>query len=91
MAPRLVLLCAQGLRRDSLTTAVMAGGKEHYGWDINTHILAAIFDAVNANTRATGNWKKGKAPTIQPWPRPGEARESKKPKTVAELYSHFVR
>lgn len=53
-----------------MTPAVVGGDKELFGWDIDRWILAAIFDAIGVNTVATGNWKKGKAPTPPEWPKP---------------------
>lgn len=67
------------------------GGREHFGWSTDRHILADIYDAVNANTRATGNWKK-KAPDIPAWPRPTRDDAKKKKRvTVADLYARFSR
>lgn len=54
--------------------------------------LAGIYNAVNANTRATGNYKKA-PPRIDPWPVPALAAEAAKKKrlkgkvTVASLYA----
>lgn len=55
---------------------------------------ADIYDALNQNTRATGQWGKGKPPAIPEWPRPKNKSktEEKKPKvTVADLYKKFNR
>lgn len=59
-----------------MTVALMSGGRELYGWGQDRHLAADIFDALNQNTRATGNWGKKKPPTIKPFPRPSV----KKPK-----------
>lgn len=52
-----------------------------------TAILADIYDAINQNTRGTGNWRKGKVPKIPPYPRPKQekATEAKKV-TVKTLF-----
>ncbi|MGA5019248.1 hypothetical protein ACPCAA_17750 [Streptomyces griseoincarnatus] len=60
-------------------------------------MTADLFDALNQNTRATGQWGKGKAPKIPSYPRPKAAKaekkkdKAKKPRTVAEIYKHFQR
>ncbi|MEU5403712.1 hypothetical protein ABZ348_30975 [Streptomyces sp. NPDC005963] len=59
---------------------------------------ADLYDALNQNTRATGQWGKGKAPKFKPWPRPknkskvAEAAEkdSKRRVSVAEIYKKFT-
>lgn len=69
----------------------MAGGRDHFGWGEAEHILANVYDAVNTNTRATGNWKKS-PPQIDPHPRPvakrkpRDRRRKKSGVTVADLY-----
>ncbi len=64
----------------SLTVALASGGREHFGWGVDRHMQADVFDAINQNTRATGQWGKGKAPKIPPWPRP---KAPKKPAKAA--------
>ncbi|MGW3336211.1 hypothetical protein ACWDCL_01855 [Streptomyces sp. NPDC001009] len=59
-------------------------------------MTADLFDALNQNTRATGQWAKGKAPKIPAYPRPQakkaeKKKAAKKPRTVAEIYKHFQR
>jgi len=78
----------------SMTVALASGGREHFGWGTDRHMQADIFDALNVQTRATGNWKK--PPTFPLWPRPGSARTTKSPETnkkvsVADLYNKFTR
>lgn len=60
-----------------MTAALAAGGREHFGWGLQTHLMAGLLDAINQNTRATGNWKK-KAPDIPPVPRPSARAVSRK-------------
>lgn len=86
--PRLVLSLVAALPAGSRTVAERLGGPEFRGWDETRSLLAAIYDAMNVNTRATGHWKS-KPPKIPEWPRPKSRSEAKKPKTVKELYAAF--
>jgi hypothetical protein len=77
---------------DSLTVALANGGRKTFGWGTERHLLADMYDAINVNTRATGNWKQGSAPTFKPWPRPSaDTPVEKKRVTVADLYARFSR
>ena len=92
--PLLVLSLIEGLQFEpnSMLRAHLLGGPEFIGWDEERNILASIYDAINTNTTATGQWKKGKTPDIPAWPRPGESRErGKKKVSVKDLYTHFQR
>ena len=86
-------MLAQRLPDTSLTVALASGGRDHFGWGVDRHIAADIFDALNQNTRATGNWGKGKAPTFPAWPRPASRKKSekKKPRSVADIYKAIAR
>lgn len=44
--------------------------RDYRGWGHDRYLLAGLYDALNTNTVVTGNWGKGKAPKMQPWPRP---------------------
>lgn len=91
-APSLVLLMVQRLPDTSMTVALASGGRHQFGWGVDRYLAADTYDAINANTRATGNWAKGKSPTFKPYPRPGSMpEERKKPKTVKELFAVFSR
>ncbi|MEU7030047.1 hypothetical protein AB0A60_25620 [Streptomyces sp. NPDC046275] len=87
----------QRLPDTSLTVALASGGREYFGWGQDRHLSADLYDAVNQNTRATGQWGKGKAPKIPAYPRPKVTKaekkkdKAKKPRTVAEIYKHFQR
>jgi hypothetical protein len=84
----------QRLPDDSMTTALANGGRKHFGWGTDRHLLADLYDAVNVNTRATGQWKKGSEPEFKPWPRPTRdesAPAKKKRVTVADIYGRFTR
>lgn len=82
----------------SLTVALASGGREHFGWGVDRHMAADIFDAINQNTRATGNWGKGKAPKIPSWPRPKALKKPTKAApnepgrrvSVADIYKRFT-
>jgi hypothetical protein len=93
-SPALVLLMVQRLPDTSLTFALASGGREHFGWGVDRHMRADIFDALNQNTRATGNWGK-KAPKFDPWPRPKVKKKavpkgkSKRRISVADIYKQF--
>ncbi|NUV86591.1 hypothetical protein G6W61_10265 [Streptomyces sp. KAI-26] len=95
-SPALVLLLVQRLPDTSLTTALASGGREQFGWGQDRHLAADLFDAINQNTRATGQWGKGRAPKIPAYPRPQVTKKSEKPKarkprSVAEIYKVFQR
>lgn len=88
-APSLLLAQIRRLPDTSLTAAMIRGGREHFGWGVDRHILADIYDSQNQTTRAAGNWAK-KPPDIPPWPRPKPDDETeKKPVTVKQLYARF--
>lgn len=93
-SPRQVISLALRLPDTSLTVALASGGREHFGWGVDRHMTADLFDAINQNTRVSGVWGKKGPPTIPPWPRPdpkAETPEKKKPVTVADLYKRFQR
>lgn len=94
-SPALVISLVRRLPDTSMTHALANGGGDHFGWGMERHLLAGLYDALNANTRATGNWAKGKAPKIPEWPRPGaKGKGSKRDKpgtTVADIYANFQR
>lgn len=93
-APALVVALAQRLPDTSLTVALASGGRAHFGWGVDRHLLADVFDAVNVNTRATGQWGKGKVPKFPAWPRPTAPTtqpKAKRPVTVADLYQRMQR
>lgn len=73
-----------------MTAALMSGGRHYMGWGETRHLLAHIYDALNLNTRATGNWGK-QPPNFEPWPRPNtrSAAPAKKKTSVADLYNRF--
>lgn len=92
--PAVVLRLIQGLPDTSLTVALASGGREHYGWGVDRYLAADLFDALNTNTKATGNWKNGKPPKFPTWPRPtskpGDDEAPQRPKTVAEIYARIA-
>lgn len=60
------------------------------GWGVDRHMRADLYDAINLNTKATGSWKKGKAPDIPAWPRPTREEQTPKRVTVADVYARFT-
>lgn len=76
-----------------MTVAQMRGGvdnwREHFGWSKDRHLLADLFDVLQVNTEATGNWKK-KPPELPRYPRPKVGKKRDKPVTVAELYAAWT-
>lgn len=93
MSPSLILSLVRRLPDDSLTSALMHGGRDFFGWGTDRYMQADIYDAINVNTTATGNWKKGKAPDIPAWPRPSKKKKDdgkKKRVSVKDLYERFT-
>lgn len=87
-APLLVLSLVRGLPDTSMTHALASGGLEHLGWGVERWLAAETFNAIQENTRATGNWKK-EPPKFPRWPTPRDKKT--KPKSVADIYSKFRR
>jgi hypothetical protein len=86
----------QRLPDTSMTAALASGGIENFGWGLDRHLAASTYDAINQNTRATGNWGKGGPPKLPEFPRPkAKARDTEKPAkrsvSVADLYKRFVK
>lgn len=94
-SPVLAYQLVQRLPDTSLTVALMSGGREHFGWGVDRHMNADTYDALNTNTRATGNFAKGKAPKFPPYPRPTpkpeEGKTGKLKATVASIYARLSR
>ncbi|MCY0933628.1 hypothetical protein [Streptomyces sp. H34-S4] len=84
----------QRLPDTSLTIALASGGREHFGWGVERHMTADLYDALNQNTRASGQWGKKGAPKIPEYPRPkSKAKDNgpKKARSVADIYKVFSR
>jgi hypothetical protein len=85
-----VLALIERLPEESMTIAQFKGGREkwreHFGWSRDRHMLADLFDVIQVNTEATGQWKK-KPPELPRYPRPQQASQKKKPLTVAQLHA----
>lgn len=64
------MLLIKRLPDTSMTAALASGGRDHFGWGADRYMLADLYDAVNQNTRATGNWGKKKPPKFPEYPRP---------------------
>jgi hypothetical protein len=95
-SPRLLLAWIEGLPEDSAFIASVREAAPYRepdphaqyepdwrGWTRLHSMIADLFDAVNLNTAATGNYKK--RPTFEPWPRPKKRR----PKRVADIRRMF--
>lgn len=92
MAPALVLLLLPRLPDTSLTRALASGGIEHFGWGVERHMLADLYDALSQNTRASGQWGKKGAPKIPPYPRPRIQPKGEKPRvSVKTLHATMSR
>ena len=86
--PAHLLAMVERLPEGSMTSAMRRGGEswgEHFGLDKNYYLGAGIFDAIQANTIGTGQWRKGKAPKFVPWPLP-KSEKKKTPTTVRSLF-----
>ncbi|AGM12192.1 tail assembly chaperone [Streptomyces phage Zemlya] len=94
-SPSLVILLVQRLPDTSLTAALASGGREQFGWGVDRHMTADLFDALNQNTRATGNWGKKGAPKLPEYPRPKVKKSKpdrpKKKVRVADLFNQLSR
>lgn len=57
----------------------------HVDVDAKYRALAAIYDALNLNTAATGNWKK--RPKFEPWPVPEvlTKKANRKKRSLADM------
>lgn len=92
LSPSLALSLVQRLPDTSLTMALASGGREFFGWGVDRYLAADTYDAVNLNTRATGQWQKGKAPKFPPYPRPTKgAKAVKKRRSVKDLFHSMNR
>lgn len=63
--------------------------REYLDIDASYYVLAGIFNAVNDNTRGTGNWPKGKAPKFKPWPTPDilAKQTGVKPRSLDDMFA----
>lgn len=87
-SPRLVLALVGMLPAGSATFALLQDRAGQAGWGSTQELLAALIDAVNANTIARGNLKK--STKFEPVPRPGGGREVKKPESTRAAYNVFA-
>lgn len=72
-------ILARNLPLTSRTIAAAQGGAEYMGWDMNTHLLAALVDSVQVSNymfAKVNSKKRVKAPV--PVPRPGDAERRKR-------------
>ncbi len=93
IAPLLVISLIERLPEGSKTVSMMQGNQHWRAFlDIGPmyYVLAGIFNAINGNTIATGNFKK--RPKFDPWPTPQEVvkKKSRRPKSVMDIYKKFT-
>lgn len=72
-------ILARQLPLTSRTVCAVQGGKEYLGWDVNTHLIAALVDSVQISNymfAKVNSKKRVKAPI--PVPRPGDAERRKR-------------
>lgn len=81
------MIYLEGLPDTSLTVALMRGGRQFFGWGQERYMIADVYDALNLNTKATGNWGKGKSPKIPPYTRPAVEEVIKKKVSVKSMWS----
>lgn len=100
MPPLFVIQLIDGLPLGSAyVSAVMAeeAGTPHEYLDKGHEwwALAALYDALMLNTQATGQWKNGKPPKFDAFPRPGRDKTGKvkkkhKPMTLNDLKARLL-
>ncbi len=72
-------ILARQLPHTSRTMCAVQGGMEYRGWDVQTHLLAALVDSLNVSNymfAKVNSKKRVKAPA--PVPRPGDAERRKR-------------
>lgn len=90
-SPYEIRLLVQRLPTESLTSALMRGSRDYFELSREWRVLADIYDAIQLNTIASGNWKKGKQPAFKPYPRPDTEAEKAPPKqAVKSLFGMFL-
>lgn len=94
MDPSLLIALIERLPDTSMTTALAAGGKQMFGWGLDRYMLADVYDALNLNTVATGNFTK--RPKLPSYPRPKSTKKAKsdlekrRPIGIKQLYQQFL-
>lgn len=76
----------RGLPATSRLAVAVRGGPAHDGWDVHAYLLAALLDAVQANTHALiqiNSRKKVRPPARVPLP--GQRDQRRRTVRVAEL------
>lgn len=83
----------------SMQLAERSGGewRDYLGKTHEWFAMADVYDAIMLNTRATGQYKKNKAPKFDPYPRPGrkskgegkKAADSGDTDTITRLFLGF--
>ena len=68
LTPRLALALIKQLPLGSRTVAILQGGPEFQGWDMNMYMMANLFDAISQNTYVTVAAASGKKKPAKPKP-----------------------
>ena len=89
-SPAFVIALIEGLPSESMTVAMQRAGssenfQDFFGWGRMEQIAADLFDAIQENTRVTGQFKKTPPPFP---PYPGRPQKKKKA-TVKDLFNRF--
>ncbi|WP_327073330.1 hypothetical protein OG196_15180 [Kitasatospora purpeofusca] len=85
LSPRRAMVLAEHLPEDSALAASLAGGPEHRGWTLQTHLLAHLLNAVrfaDANNVRVNGGKLKRDP--EPVKTPGTARR----RSALDLSTH---
>ena len=94
LTPRLVLALIQRLPDSSMTYSLMHSREDYRSFMDRTPewwVMADLFDATNQGTRATGQWRKGKAPTFEPYPRPNAKQSKKAAKKAKKTHADVIK
>jgi hypothetical protein len=83
LTPRYVLMLVEHLPDDSALFAAMRGGKEHRPWTVETHLLTAVVNLLNAANRQRAGLKTRK-PLVEP-PKTKKRKPAGRTVTVAQI------
>lgn len=97
-SPYEVNLLLPGLPDDGMVAAVQQArahgysdkeAQRFYGWGTERWLLKHLYDAINMNTLASGNWAKGKQPKFEPFPSPLDEKPESLKKPASDLTRIF--
>lgn len=81
--PSLVLWLILGLPDTSMLSAMRMGGLHYLGHGEDRELATQLFNALQLNTQATGNWSK-RPPELPTWPKP-KPYEPPRKKSLADI------